>query len=182
MTPSWLRDSVAEGKPLPCDGYVAFSDLYDETVRNCPSCDQRPCVCEDTADDRDVFPSPVHEYPEYPSPPASPSSAPVGRPVLTPSSFTSARVSSPVPSVHIPDNLLPPPSPIPTFTERLSWQARYSCQRASPLICSNQDLALELDVIKRSRALEGEDRSALSYSRAIAAVKGMHHHWRTYMC
>lgn len=38
----------------------------------------------------------------------------------------------------------------------------------SPLICPNQTLVNELSVIRRSRELEGEERSALSYSRAIA--------------
>lgn len=50
----------------------------------------------------------------------------------------------------------------------LSHTARYSCCRASPLICPNQGLVAELDIIRRSRSLEGEERSALSYQRAIA--------------
>ncbi|KAF8839108.1 Nucleotidyltransferase [Paxillus ammoniavirescens] len=49
--------------------------------------------------------------------------------------------------------------------------SRYCCQRASPLICPNQTLVKELDVIRRSRFLEGEERSMLSYARAIATVK-----------
>lgn len=53
----------------------------------------------------------------------------------------------------------------------LSHTARYSCCRASPLICPNQGLIAELDVIRRSRSLEGEERSALSYQRAIAVIK-----------
>lgn len=51
---------------------------------------------------------------------------------------------------------------------KLSHTARYSCCRASPLICPNQGLVGELDVIRHSRSLEGEERSALSYQRAIA--------------
>ncbi|KIJ15525.1 hypothetical protein PAXINDRAFT_77120 [Paxillus involutus ATCC 200175] len=46
--------------------------------------------------------------------------------------------------------------------------SRFCCQRASPLICPNQTLVKELDVIRRSRFLEGEERSMLSYARAIA--------------
>ena len=46
--------------------------------------------------------------------------------------------------------------------------SRFSTHRLSPLICPNQDLALELGIIKRSRELEGDWRSALSYQRAIA--------------
>lgn len=33
---------------------------------------------------------------------------------------------------------------------------------------------MEFDIIRRSRALEGEERSALSYARAISAIKGLH--------
>ncbi len=60
---------------------------------------------------------------------------------------------------------------MPTDLSRLSYTSRYACQRAHPLTCPNQKLALELDIIKKGRALEGEDRSALSYSRAISAIK-----------
>lgn len=50
----------------------------------------------------------------------------------------------------------------------LDHTSRYSCQRASPLICTNQALVRELDIIRRCRKLEGEERSVLSYARAIA--------------
>lgn len=50
----------------------------------------------------------------------------------------------------------------------LSHTSRYACCRASPLVCPNQGLANELEIVRRSRSLEGEDRSALSYARAIA--------------
>lgn len=50
----------------------------------------------------------------------------------------------------------------------LSHTSRYACCRASPLICPNQGLIEELDIVMQSRSLEGEDRSALSYQRAIA--------------
>jgi len=49
----------------------------------------------------------------------------------------------------------------------LDHTSRYACQRASPLICTNQDLVRELDIIRRCRNLEGEERSMLSYARAI---------------
>lgn len=49
----------------------------------------------------------------------------------------------------------------------LDHTSRYSCQRASPLICPNQDLVRELDIMRRCRNLEGEERSMLSYARAI---------------
>ncbi|KIM63986.1 hypothetical protein SCLCIDRAFT_116236 [Scleroderma citrinum Foug A] len=52
----------------------------------------------------------------------------------------------------------------------LDHTSRYSCQRASPLICTNQALVRELDIIRRCRKLEGEERSMLSYARAIAVT------------
>ncbi|KAI0685458.1 Nucleotidyltransferase [Cytidiella melzeri] len=167
VTPSWLRDSVAEGKALPCGGYVALPDLHDETVKNCPSCNKRSCECDDTSDEHDGV---VREIRDYPSPSASSSSSISREPkfVPPPSSGATGLVS-------IPNTLLPPSSPIPTNTGRLSWKSRYACQRASPLLCPNQSLAVELDIIKRSRALEGEERSALSYSRAIAGIKAYPH-------
>lgn len=56
----------------------------------------------------------------------------------------------------------------------LQYSARLACARASPLVCVNQALVSELDIIRSARTLEGEARSALSYSRAIAVVKGAH--------
>ncbi|KAI0343503.1 Nucleotidyltransferase [Trametopsis cervina] len=169
VTPSWLKDSVVEGRPLPCGGYVAFPDLLDETVRNCPACEQRPCICEDTADEKGPAGSPVGEYP---SPPTSPSSSIIiERVISSPPSSTNTKIGLTPPRIHVPQHLLPPPVSIPTRTELLSWSSLYTCQRASPLLCPNQALAVELDIIKRSRALEGEERSVLSYARAIAAVK-----------
>lgn len=50
----------------------------------------------------------------------------------------------------------------------LSHKARYSCLRSSPLVCPNQSLVNEIDIIRCSRHLEGEERSMLSYSRAIS--------------
>jgi hypothetical protein len=61
-----------------------------------------------------------------------------------------------------------------TSNLKLPHTARYSCCRASPLVCPNQGLVRELDVIRRSRSLEGEERSALSYQRAIA-VRTLRH-------
>ena len=57
--------------------------------------------------------------------------------------------------------------------EKLDSMSRYACRRASPLVCPNQALVEELSIIRQSRMLEGEDRSALSYARAASVVKGM---------
>ncbi|KAG1746475.1 hypothetical protein EDB19DRAFT_1689817 [Suillus lakei] len=58
-----------------------------------------------------------------------------------------------------------------TEVESLSHNAKYSCLRSSPLVCPNQSLVKEIDVIRRSRNIEGEERSMLSYSRAISVIK-----------
>lgn len=65
-----------------------------------------------------------------------------------------------------PAYLLPPPVPLPEV--KLDHTAHFCCSRASPLVCPNQPLCAALDVLKRDRALESNERSALSYSRAIA--------------
>lgn len=45
---------------------------------------------------------------------------------------------------------------------------RYCVERRTPLVCPNQELVKQLAVIRRARELESEERSSLSYSRAIA--------------
>ncbi|KAI0002198.1 hypothetical protein BJV74DRAFT_949333 [Russula compacta] len=68
-----------------------------------------------------------------------------------------------------PASLLPPPVP-PTPVE-FDHTARFCCSRASPLVCVNQPLCDMLDLVRRSRELESNERSALSYARAIVAIK-----------
>ncbi|KAF5321048.1 hypothetical protein D9619_001670 [Psilocybe cf. subviscida] len=51
------------------------------------------------------------------------------------------------------------------------WTAKYACQRASPLVSVNQGLVNELNVIGRSRELEGEEVNALAYEKAAAILK-----------
>jgi hypothetical protein len=50
-----------------------------------------------------------------------------------------------------------------------------SCKHVTPLISPNEDLARQLKIISESRRLEGNERSALSYSIAIAAIKTVPH-------
>ncbi|KAG8221279.1 hypothetical protein J3R82DRAFT_1445 [Butyriboletus roseoflavus] len=57
----------------------------------------------------------------------------------------------------------------------LNYLSPFCCQRPSHLICPNQALAEELDIIRRARLFEGEERSTLSYARAIAAIKAYPH-------
>jgi DNA polymerase mu len=49
-----------------------------------------------------------------------------------------------------------------------NWNAKYACQRASPMVCLNQVLATELNVLARSRELEGLSMNALSYEKSVA--------------
>lgn len=49
-----------------------------------------------------------------------------------------------------------------------NWNSRYACARASPLICLNQKLAIELGILCRYRELEGSSVNALAYERAVA--------------
>ena len=72
----------------------------------------------------------------------------------------------------MPRHLRAPSPPLETDTSKLNYKSRFACQRASPLVCPNQELVRELDVIRQSRALEGEARSALSYQRALSVIKG----------
>jgi len=70
--------------------------------------------------------------------------------------------------------LIPSHIPIvkPTHPRVLkNWASRRACTRASPLICVNQELAIELDVLRRARELEGMSINALSYERSVAVIK-----------
>ncbi|RDB25356.1 DNA-directed DNA/RNA polymerase mu [Hypsizygus marmoreus] len=59
-----------------------------------------------------------------------------------------------------------------TSTKVLSnYAARYACQRASPLVCPNQTLCAELNILRLHRELEGKAINALGYERAIAILK-----------
>lgn len=48
-----------------------------------------------------------------------------------------------------------------------NWRAKYACQRASPLVCPNDNLARELSILCRDREMEGLAINALAYERAI---------------
>ena len=59
-------------------------------------------------------------------------------------------------------------SPLPSTSRSLSYISRFAVQRASPLVCPNQAILVQLDVIRNARALDGDERSAMSYSRSMA--------------
>lgn len=54
--------------------------------------------------------------------------------------------------------------------------AKFACQRNSPLVCPNQELVKQIDVIKRARELDMDWQGALSYARAIAVGSPELHH------
>ncbi|CDO72628.1 hypothetical protein BN946_scf184985.g47 [Trametes cinnabarina] len=165
VTPQWLRDSVKNGSALPCGKYVAIEDLHETTVENCPECNCKSCACSDGSSTAISLTSPRRAHAHLPSPPASPGTSTMRQHREEQSHVREKR------EVQIPANLLPPDPPIPTNLQKLDHTSRYACQRASPLVCMNQDLVRELDIIRQSRALEGEERSALSYQRALSIIK-----------
>ncbi|CAK5281847.1 unnamed protein product [Mycena citricolor] len=62
-------------------------------------------------------------------------------------------------------------SPRSEPVERVNYSSRYACLRYCPLECPNQRLAQQLGVIQRSRELDSNETSALSYERAISVIK-----------
>ena len=128
VTPEWLRRSVRDGKPAPCEEYAAVEGLRRTTTVNCPESDSSA---------------------------RSP----------TRSAAQSLDKLSPL---RVPAHLLPPDPPPAFDAASLDSGARFSCLRASPLVCANQGLCEQLDVMRRAREVEGEERSALSYRRAVS--------------
>ncbi|KAF8591991.1 Nucleotidyltransferase [Ramaria rubella] len=63
-----------------------------------------------------------------------------------------------------------PHTPTSSSRQNLSYMSRFCVQRASPLVSENQDLLVRLGVIRDARALENDERSAMSYSRSIAVT------------
>jgi len=60
----------------------------------------------------------------------------------------------------------------------LSPDAKYTCQRESPLVCQNQELVEQIDVIRRAREFDTKWQNALSYGRAIAVGSLKRHFMR----
>jgi len=69
---------------------------------------------------------------------------------------------------QFPDDTDPEASAKDTDLAALNYLSHFCCQRPSQLTCPNQALVNELDIIRRARFVEGEERSMLSYARAIA--------------
>ena len=142
VTPDWLRDSVAQARPLPCADYAALPDLKATNEKVCRRGGSLPSE------------KPLSKFKSR-----SPSLQDIS--LHSRSSYRATHED-----IVPPAFLLPPPVPPPPA--ELDHTARYCCSRASPLVCVNQPLCAALDVLRRSRALESNEHSALSYARAIA--------------
>ncbi|KAG8889306.1 hypothetical protein FRB98_004923 [Tulasnella sp. 332] len=139
VTPKWLTDSVLQARPLPFKPYNA--------VKSSPLLD--------LGDESFVEPSLVKTT--APSPRSSLGTS-VGPDELSPSS------ASPRPS----SSLASTPSPIRTTKRPTPENSRYAVHRRTPLKSPNEPLLEEIGLIMKSRSLDGNARSALSYSRAIS--------------
>jgi DNA polymerase IV len=128
------------------------------------------------------------------TPPSSPDIVVLSRPPTPPPALPTPqttprrqlKAAAPAPNrsssstLQTPAYLLPHSPPPTTDLSKLRPDAQLACQRAFPLVCPNQGLVEALDVIRRSRSLEGEARSELSYMRAIGVIKGLpfSHFWK----
>ncbi|EIW80380.1 Nucleotidyltransferase [Coniophora puteana RWD-64-598 SS2] len=135
---------------------VVTPQWLEETVRQ-----GTPAPCGEHAALNDLHDDTVRQCPDGPN-------------LLVESGSTTSRLSA-----DIPPSSADPAGEPPTSTElehlSLSHKARLCLFRASPLICPNQALIDELKIIQLSRKLEGEERSMLSYQRAIAMIKSYPH-------
>lgn len=144
VTPDWLRDSVKAGHPLPCGDFAALPELEEDTVEHCPD----PETCQDKSHEHDHPRSTNHR-----------SHSPGGRGSSVHAGQSGSYLNA--------SSTVRPTDP-KVFDQ---WRARYACLRAAPLVCPNQGLVEELNVLLRDRELEGLEKNALAYQRAIAVLK-----------
>ncbi|KAJ7099570.1 hypothetical protein B0H15DRAFT_771111, partial [Mycena belliarum] len=140
VTPDWLRDSVEQRTILPCGDYAALRELHQTTVDNCPDSDDND---NGESGSSSSFVPPTESRQEI---------------QLT---HEVEDIGSPS---FMPEEGL---KKAPALT-KAHYTNRHACLRKCPLICPNQALVQQLEVIRRSRELEGQDLSALSYERAIS--------------
>ncbi|TFY83154.1 hypothetical protein EWM64_g845 [Hericium alpestre] len=152
VTPDWLRDSVQKKTPMHCGDYAALQDLEGTTEAKCPTESDGETS---TASPALSTPPPQRHFQRKSSSPHTPSREPGPSKSATPP----------------PANLLPPDPPYEFNPEDLDYRSRFACMRASPLKCPNQELCEMLDVMRQTREVEGEERSELSYRRAVAVIK-----------
>ncbi|KAG8907262.1 hypothetical protein FRB99_004956 [Tulasnella sp. 403] len=138
VIPQWLSDTVERGELLPFEAYHA---LKQSSVG-----DRSPSMVSQSSGTElrsNRTPS-VHT-------------------TLTPVSTDMPSTSSPAKTIG---SSLGETSTSPT--RETTENTRFATHRLSPLVCPNQDLLSEVGVIMKSRRLDGNMRSALSYSRAIS--------------
>ena len=130
---------------------MALEDLYNETIDNCPVDAKCRCrICE-----RSLSPAPSLEIAQLQSSdsmPADPSSSP---------KLLSSYVAHQTPL-----------NESNATSSKISYVSKYACARVHPLVSVSQELLEILDIIRHSRMMEGDERSALSYQRAISVLKG----------
>ncbi|KZT61982.1 Nucleotidyltransferase [Calocera cornea HHB12733] len=142
LSTQWLEDSAALGEGRPCEEYLALKGLRPASRAGTPALTtSAPSTAPSTPAPEPVSPKPANAKPPPPAP------------------GTSGRTTN---DEEIPLNFTTP-WPLPN--------SRYACKRRTPLYTPNEELLRSLAVIMRSRELEGEDRSALSYARGISVLK-----------
>ncbi|KAL1756325.1 hypothetical protein FB107DRAFT_211622 [Schizophyllum commune] len=144
VTPDWLTESVEANELLPCGDFAALRELHDQTVKHCPGDDEGACTAPTSA---------ASTFGMHASTSASTSA--------TKPSAAATSASGSLINLHPPTH---EPAPV-----NLDYRSRYACCRASPLVCPNQGLVTRLAIIRRSRELEDDRISALSYDHAIGA-------------
>ncbi|KZO98779.1 Nucleotidyltransferase [Calocera viscosa TUFC12733] len=145
LSTRWLEDSAAAGKKRPEEGYLAVKGLRPGGQGSPALAGSAPGTPGDSADSDRAAPEAQGKKRQLSSSPRAPSPAP------------QASDSDSIP-LHF-----TPGWPVPN--------SRYACKRRTPLYTPNEPLLTALAVIMRSRELEGEDRSALSYARGISVLK-----------
>ncbi|KAG8893664.1 hypothetical protein FRC00_010197, partial [Tulasnella sp. 408] len=156
VTPQWLSDSVTKKTVLPFEQYYALK----ARTHGQGDGSSIESIRQSLEKERPQTPSEGSQF-EGPSTPSIADHDPVANRQLTPTAFKPQSQPQTPPLSNSQKST--------SFGVRTkSDNSRFACQRLSPLVCPNQALLQELGVIKWSRHLEGNSRSALSYSRAIS--------------
>lgn len=156
VTPQWLSDSVTKKTVLPFEQYYALK----ARTHGQGDGSSIESIRQSLEKERAQTPSEGSQF-EGPSTTSIADVDPVASRSLTPTAFNpqSQPQTSPLSNSRKPASF---------GVRTKSDNSRFACQRLSPLVCPNQALLQEIGVIKWSRHLEGNSRSALSYSRAIS--------------
>lgn len=153
--PQWLSDSVTKQTVLPFEQYYALkSRTHGQSDGS-----SIESIQLSLDNGKPQFRSEGLQS-EGPSTPSSGGLDPVSKEPFAPTTFNL--------EPHSQTSLGKSPKPRNFGVRTTSDNSRFACQRLSPLVCPNQALLQEIGIIKWSRHLDGNSRSALSYSRAIS--------------